>query len=123
MPPDCLCGSPAEFGAVDVLLVGLKTTANGELPGLIAQMERPPGWILLMQSGLGGEELAAGAAPGSLVVGGISDIACSKVAPTLVRHDAQGVVRLAPLEPTAEGEAACPCASWCGTWPSMAFAP
>ena len=41
------------------------------------------------------------------MVGGIRDIACAKVAPALVRHDAQGLVHLATLEATAEGEAAC----------------
>jgi 2-dehydropantoate 2-reductase len=104
---ESLCGSPSEFGAVDVLLVALKSTANGQLPALLAQMEAPPPWILLLQNGLGGEEVVASAAPDALVVGGICDIACSRIGPAHVRHYAQGTMHLAPLQTTAAGEAAC----------------
>ncbi len=41
MPPENLCGSPANFGAVDGLLMGLKTTANGQLAGLTPRWRRP----------------------------------------------------------------------------------
>lgn len=107
VPPECLCDGPGGFGPVDVLLVGLKTTANGQLAELIRRMAAPPDWILLLQNGLGGEECAAAAAPAALVVGGISDVASARIGPAHVRHYAQGQVHLAPLEPTAQGEDAC----------------
>jgi len=107
VPPEWLCGSPAAFGPVDVLLVALKSTVNAQLPALLGQMVTPPSWILLLQNGLGGEEVVAAAAPGALVVGGICNIACSRVGPAHVRHYADGLVSLAPLQTTASGMAAC----------------
>jgi 2-dehydropantoate 2-reductase len=38
VPAEHLCGTPAEFGHCDVLLIGLKSTANTQLPALLCQL-------------------------------------------------------------------------------------
>ena len=65
VPPENLFGSVADLGPLDGLLVALKTTANRDLDALLAPLETPPRWIVMLQNGLGGEELAAKAAPGT----------------------------------------------------------
>ena len=107
VPPEALCGSPAGLAPLDVLLVALKSTANGSLASLLAPIQPLPPLILLLQNGLGGEESVAAAAPAAQVVGGICDVACARVAPAHVRHYAHGLVHLAPLQATPAGLAAC----------------
>lgn len=107
VPAEHLCGSTAALGTLDGLLVALKTTANGVLPELLAAMQTPPRWIVMLQNGLGGEELAAQAVPGAEVLAGVCDVACSRLAPATVQHFGHGLVHLAPLHPTSEGEQAC----------------
>lgn len=69
-------------------------------------MEMPPRWIVMLQNGLGGEELAAKAAPSAEALAGVCDVACSRLAPATVRHFGHGLVHLAPLRRTPEGERA-----------------
>lgn len=107
VPAANLCGSAAALGPCDGLLIALKGTANGLLPELLAQLEPQPPWIVLLQNGLGGEELVAAAAPAAVVLGGICEIACSRMGPARVRHFAHGLVRLAPLQASAKAQQAC----------------
>ena len=107
IPPEHLCGRVADLGPLDGLLVALKTTANRDLDALLAPLVTPPRWIVMLQNGLGGEELAAQAAPGSEPLAGVCDVACSRLAPATVRHFGHGLVHLAPLRRTPEGEQAC----------------
>ena len=107
VPPDHLCGSPAELSGCDGLLIGLKSTANGLLPALLAQITPAPAWIVLLQNGLGGEELVAAAMSQAVLLGGICDIACSRVGPARVKHYAYGLLRLAPLQGTEAARSAC----------------
>jgi 2-dehydropantoate 2-reductase len=107
VPPEHLCGSAAALGPLDGLLVALKTTANGELGALLAALETPPRWIVMLQNGLGGEEQAAQAAPGAVVLGGVCDVACSRIAPATMRHFGHGLVHLAPLQRTPAAELTC----------------
>ena len=107
VPPDDLCGSAADLGPLDGLLVALKTTANRDLDALLAPLETPPRWIVMLQNGLGGEELAAKAAPTTEPLAGVCDVACSRTAPATFKHYGHGLVHLAPLHSTPEGELAC----------------
>lgn len=107
VPHDQLCGSAAELGPLDGLLVALKTTSNGDLPALLAAMETPPRWIVMLQNGLGSEEQAAKAEPRAELLAGVCDVACSRLAPATVRHFGHGLVHLAPLSRTPAGDRAC----------------
>ena len=107
VPPEQLCAGPSGLSGCDGLLIGLKSTANPELPALLAQLEPPPAWIVLLQNGLGGEELLAAAAPEAVVLGGICEIACTRLGPAQVRHHAYGLLRLAPLQNSDAAQRAC----------------
>jgi len=107
VPPEQLCGGPAELGCCDGLLISLKSTANAQLPEMLAQLEPSPPTIVLLQNGLGGEEMVAAAAPKAVVIGAGCDIACSRVGPAQVKHYAYGLIRLAPLQDSDEARLVC----------------
>ncbi|MCP9882441.1 2-dehydropantoate 2-reductase [Cyanobium sp. Alchichica 3B3-8F6] len=110
VPASQLVGNVRELGSVDGLIVAIKSTANHQLAGLLAGLAAPAAVILLLQNGLGGEAVAE-ASPGSIVLGGVCDIACSRVAPAHVKHYAAGLIHLAPWsatgEPSDEAQQAC----------------
>src|SRR5579859_4950825 len=51
--PAAVFGAPGEIGPVDLVIVTLKTTANGEFPRLIPPLLGPRTAILTLQNGLG----------------------------------------------------------------------
>lgn len=102
VPASQLVASPRELGAVDVLIVAIKSTANHQLAALLAELAAQPAVIVLLQNGLGGEEAVAEASPGSLVLGGVCDIACSRIAPAQVKHVGAGLIHLAPWTATGQ---------------------
>lgn len=111
VPASHLVGSARELGTVDGLIVAIKSTANHQLAALLAELEAPAPVILLLQNGLGGEDAVSEASPGSVVLGGVCDIACSRVAPAQVKHYAAGLIHIAPWsaagEPSDEAQQAC----------------
>jgi len=76
--------------ACDVVIVALKATQNHRL----AELLPPSGAILLMQNGLGGEELLAGIVGPDRVVSGLSFLCSNKVGPGHIRHLDYGQVAL-----------------------------
>ena len=71
-----------EMPACDVVIVALKATQNHRLPELLPAS----GAVLLMQNGLGGEELIAGIVGPERVVSGLSFLCSNKVGPGYIRH-------------------------------------
>lgn len=87
--------SPQELGEVDLVLVGLKTTANDVLTRLVAPlMLNPACRVLTLQNGLGNEELLADAFGPERVLGGIAFLCSNRGEPGIVHHLGQGSVRL-----------------------------
>ena len=84
-----------EMPRCDVAVVALKATQNHLLPSLLPSVLADDGVILLMQNGLGGEEEAAKAAPGHVVLGGLCFLCSNKVGPGHIRHLDYGSVRFA----------------------------
>lgn len=111
VPASQLVGTAGELGTVDGLIVAIKSTANHQLAALLAELAAPAAVILLLQNGLGGEDAVSEASPGSVVLGGVCDIACSRVGPAHVKHVAGGLIHLAPWsatgEPSADAQQAC----------------
>ena len=111
LDPVSVFDDPAALPPVDVVLIGLKTTANGALPGLLrplldvsAAAGRPAPVMVPLQNGLGVEDDVAAAAPGAPVVGGMCFICSTKVGPGHIDHVDYGAVTLA--EWRADGSAA-----------------
>lgn len=102
LPDASVCSDPADLPPVDVVLVGLKTTANRELGRLLgpvlaaaAGAGRPAPMVVPLQNGLGVEAGVAAAAPGASVVGGMCFICSTKVGPGRIEHADYGRVTLA----------------------------
>jgi 2-dehydropantoate 2-reductase len=74
----------------DVVIVALKATQNHLLPALLPV----DGTVLLMQNGLGGEELIAGIVGSQRVLCGLSFICSNKIGPGHIRHLDYGLVSL-----------------------------
>jgi len=79
----------------DVAAVALKATQNHLLPSLLPSVLADGGVVLLMQNGLGGEQVAAQAAPGHTVLAGLCFLCSNKIGPGHICHSDYGAVRLA----------------------------
>ncbi len=79
--PARACGKTEEIGPVDLVMVGLKATANGELPRLLPPLLHDRTAVLLLQNGLGGDEYLAGRFGADRVLGGLCFICLNRTAP------------------------------------------
>lgn len=71
----------AEIGAVDLVIIALKTTANASLAALLPPLLGPETAVLTLQNGLGNEELIAGLVGAERVLGGLCYIGVTREAP------------------------------------------
>ena len=83
--PKC-ARTPAEIGACDLVLIALKTTANGEFPRLLPPLVAPHTAVLTLQNGLGNEEDLARLFPAGQILGGLCFVSLNRLAPGVVRH-------------------------------------
>ncbi|HEV8072569.1 MAG TPA: 2-dehydropantoate 2-reductase [Opitutaceae bacterium] len=79
--PVAAFGSTGEIGPVDLIIVTLKTTANGELARLLPPLLGPGTVILTLQNGLGSDEQLAALFGAERVMGGLAFIAATRMAP------------------------------------------
>ncbi len=100
----------ADIPESDVIAVAVKTTANGELPKLLAPLVRPGTVILVMQNGLGMESDIQEAFPLSVVTGALCYICARKEGPGKIVHQDKGSVTVgaltASLDPASPHRAA-----------------
>jgi len=97
--------STAEMGPVDLVLIGLKTTANAELERLIPPLLHEKTMLLTLQNGLGNEEFLAERWGAERVLGGLCFVCLNRVAPGVIEHYGHGTLSLgefqrAPMERT-----------------------
>lgn len=85
----------------DVAVVALKTTSNGQLPSLLPPVVKPDGVVLVLQNGLGMEDLAAAIVGPGRVIGGSCFLCSNKVGPGWIRHLDYGTIAMG--EHTADG--------------------
>lgn len=76
----------AEIGPCDVVIVAVKTTANPELPPLIAPLLGENTIILTLQNGLGNEEFLAQHFGAERILGGLCFICLNRTGPGLVER-------------------------------------
>jgi 2-dehydropantoate 2-reductase len=86
--------SSVEMGAVDLVLVAIKTVDNGRLVELVTPLMRDETLVLTVQNGLGNEELLAEAFTPGQVLGGVAIIGVQRGKPGFVHHHAHGSIRL-----------------------------
>jgi 2-dehydropantoate 2-reductase len=80
--------------ACDLVIVALKTTANGLLPDLLPGVVKQDGLVLTLQNGLGSEETIAASADPERILSGLCFLCSNKVGPGLIRHLDYGLITL-----------------------------
>lgn len=81
---------PAEIGPVEVVLIGLKTTANSSFPALLGPLVGPDTVLVTLQNGLGNEEALGALFGDHRVLGGLCFVCLNRIAPGVVHHLAHG---------------------------------
>jgi 2-dehydropantoate 2-reductase len=83
--PKC-ARTPAAIGQCDLVIIGLKTTANDQLCKLLPPLVAPHTAVLTLQNGLGNEEKLAEMVRPEQIVGGLAFVCLHRVAPGAVHH-------------------------------------
>jgi 2-dehydropantoate 2-reductase len=89
--PKC-ARSPEEIGVCDLVLIGLKTTANDQAGRLVSPLVGPATAVMTLQNGLGNEELLAELFGGEKIMGGLCFVSLNRIEPGVVRHLAHGTI-------------------------------
>lgn len=82
--------TPEEIGCVDLVLIGLKTTANPQFATLLPPLVGPETLVLTLQNGLGNEEALADLFPPSQILGGLCFVCLNRLEPGVIQHIAHG---------------------------------
>ncbi len=90
----CCAARPEEIGVVDLVLIGLKTTANDRLKALLSPLVGPQTLIVTLQNGLGNEEKLAALFGPQNILCGLCFVCLNRVAPGVIHHMAHGLVVL-----------------------------
>jgi 2-dehydropantoate 2-reductase len=102
--------TPGEIGPCDLVIIGLKTTANDQFPALLPPLVGPRTAILTLQNGLGNEAALARLFPPGQILGGLCFVCLNRLAPGVVHHLAHGRIILGeyqrPPEPRTHDIAA-----------------
>ncbi len=83
---------PMKIGPCDLVLIGLKTTANGCLESLVSPLLEASTVVMTLQNGLGNEEALAKFVPASRIMGGLCFVCLNRVAPGVIRHIDHGLI-------------------------------
>jgi 2-dehydropantoate 2-reductase len=86
--------NPQEIGPSDLVIIGLKTTANHVLQQLLPPLTGPHTAILTLQNGLGNESVIAAIAGAEKTMGGVCFVCLNRVAPGRILHLTHGAVVL-----------------------------
>ncbi len=89
LKPTCAV-SPKEIGVSNLVLIGLKTTANNKYKDLIEPLVDKHTLILTLQNGLGNEEQLSQIFGDSNILGGHCFVCLNRISPGVIRHIAHG---------------------------------
>ena len=95
--PQC-AQCPEEIGLADLVLIGLKTTANATFARLLPPLVGTGTAVLTLQNGFGNEEDLARLFPVEQIMGGQCFVCLNRVAPGVVQHFGYGQVTLGEFE-------------------------
>lgn len=85
-------GSTEEIGPVDLVFIGLKSTANAVLPTLVPPLLGPQTAILTLQNGLGNEEFLGKHFGEERILGGLAFVCITRTAPGVIEHYGHGSI-------------------------------
>lgn len=86
--------SPEAIGPSDLVLIGLKTTANNQFAKLLPPLVAPGTAVVTLQNGLGNEESLARLFAVKQILGGLCFVCLNRLEPGLIQHLAHGHVVL-----------------------------
>ena len=95
--PKC-AKEPGNIGVADLVLIGLKTTANHQFPKLLPPLVGPDTALCTLQNGLGNEELLAQLFPAEQIMGGLCFVCLNRIAPGVIHHIDHGRVVLGEFQ-------------------------
>jgi 2-dehydropantoate 2-reductase len=90
--------APQEIGASDLVVIGLKTTANDQFSRLLAALVGPATAVLTLQNGLGNEEQLARLFPAEQLLGGLCFVCLNRLEPGLIHHIDHGQIILGEFQ-------------------------
>ena len=91
--PTC-AQSPQAIGVSDLVLIGLKATANDQLCDLLSPLVGSHTMVLTLQNGLGNEEKLAALFGEGKIVGGLCFVCLNRLEPGIVQHIDHGKIVL-----------------------------
>ncbi|MBC8002975.1 MAG: 2-dehydropantoate 2-reductase, partial [Opitutaceae bacterium] len=86
--------TPAEIGPCDLVIIGLKTTANAEFGRLVTPLVADHTAILTLQNGLGNEAQLASLFGAEKVLGGLCFVCLNRIEPGVIVHLGHGRIVL-----------------------------
>jgi 2-dehydropantoate 2-reductase len=89
--PKC-AQSPGQIGVCDLVIIGLKTTANDQFASLLTPLVGPQTAILTLQNGLGSEAQLAALFGAEKILGGLCFVCLNRLEPGVIHHLAQGKI-------------------------------
>ena len=95
--PKC-AAAPERIGVCDLVLIGLKTTANDQFPVLLPPLLGPATAVLTLQNGLGNEEQLATLMSPEQILGGLCFVCLNRVEPGVIQHIDHGMIRLGEFQ-------------------------
>jgi 2-dehydropantoate 2-reductase len=85
---------PKAIGVCDMVIIGLKTTANARFPELLPALVGPQTLILTLQNGLGNETQLARLFGPERILGGLCFVCLNRTEPGVIQHIDHGLVVL-----------------------------
>jgi 2-dehydropantoate 2-reductase len=95
--PRC-ANAPEQIGESELVLIGLKTTANDQFPRLLPPLVGRNTAVLTLQNGLGNEEQLARRFPVEQILGGLCFVCLNRVAPGVIHHMDHGTIVLGEFQ-------------------------
>jgi 2-dehydropantoate 2-reductase len=90
--------TPADIGICDLVVIGLKTTANGIFRELLPPLAGPATAVLTLQNGLGNEAQLAALFRPEQILGGVCFVCLNRLEPGVIRHVAHGTIVMGEYE-------------------------
>ena len=90
--------APEEIGCCDLVLIGLKTTANHQFVRLLPSLIGPRTAILTLQNGLGNERQLAILFGPEKILGGLCFVCLNRLEPGVIQHVAHGKIVLGEFQ-------------------------
>jgi 2-dehydropantoate 2-reductase len=95
--PQC-ARTPDEIGVCNVVLIGLKTTANDQFSKLLPPLVGPQTAVVTLQNGLGNTEQLARLFPPEQILSGLCFVCLNRVEPGVIHHMKYGTIVLGEFQ-------------------------